>query len=153
MSAETHSDHEFPSPGVANRPVIAVAIGLMAMMLCGVSLMLGFYTWKVPERTLPAPRQLPNPQVRTDERLLRQQLEAAQAERLAGYHWENPQKTLIGIPIERAMEILAARGPAAYDPIIQQTNTTAQSSGPATAASMQNPNSNVPSDGQPAQPQ
>lgn len=146
-------DHEFPSPGVANRPVIAVAAGLMVMMLCGVLLMLGFYIWKVPDRTLPAPRQLPNPQVRTDERLLRQQLEAAQAERLAGYHWENPQKTLIGIPIERAMQILAARGSAAYDPILQTPNTTAQSLGPATATDAQNPSSNVPSNKQPAQPQ
>lgn len=153
MSAEVHSDHEFPSPGVANRPVIAIAAGLMAMMLCGVLLMFGFYIWKVPGRTLPAPRQLPSPQVRTDERLLRQQLEAAQAERLSGYHWENSQKTVIGIPIERAMQILAARGTAAYDPIIQQPNTTAQSPGPATAAAMQNPASSVPSNGQPTQPQ
>lgn len=153
MSAEAHSGHEFPSPDVANRPVIAIAAGLMAMMLAGGLLMVGIYAWQVGERRLPAPQRLPSPQVRTDERLLRQQLQAAQAERLSGYHWENPQKTLIGIPIERAMQLLATRGAAAYDPIVQQSDTTAQSPGPGTAAAMQNPASSVPSNGQPAQPQ
>ena len=101
----------------------------------------------------PCTAAVTDPQVRTDERLLRQQLQAAQAERLSGYHWENPQKTLIGIPIERAMQLLATRGAAAYDPIVQQSDTTAQSPGPGTAAAMQNPASSVPSNGQPAQPQ
>ena len=153
MSAEPHSDHDFPSPGVANRPVIAIAAGLMAMMLGGVLLMFGFYVWQLPGRTLPAPERLPNPQVRSDERLLRQKLEAVQTERLSGYRWENSQKTLIGIPIERAMQILAARGAAVYDPIIQQPHTTAQPPGAATAAAMQNPALSVPSNAQSAQQQ
>jgi hypothetical protein len=152
MSVDAHPDHEFPSPGVANRPVIAVAAGLMAMMLAGVFLMAGIYAWQVPHRTLPSPQRLPDPRVRTDERLLRQQLEAAQIERLSGYRWENSQKTVIGIPIERAMQILVARGAAAYDPIVKQADATAQSPGPATAAAVQDQGSIVPSNGQPAQP-
>ncbi|MBV9235024.1 MAG: hypothetical protein JOZ94_04245 [Xanthobacteraceae bacterium] len=154
MSAETRPHHDFPSPEVANRAVMATAAGLMTMMLAGVFLMAGIYAWQMPDRRLPAPQRLPDPQVRTDERLLRQQLEAAQTERLSGYHWENQQKTLIGVPIERAMELLVARGAAAYDPIIPQSNTTAQSPGAATAAAMQGQGSSVPSNGQaPERPQ
>lgn len=148
MSAETRPHHDFPSPDVANRAVMATAAGLMAMMLAGVFLMAGIYAWQMPDRRVPAPQRLPDPQVRTDERLLRQQLEAAQTERLSGYRWENQQKTLIGIPIERAMELLAVRGAAAYDPLIHQPNNTGQSPGPATAAAMQDQNSSVPSNGQ-----
>jgi hypothetical protein len=148
MSAELNSGHDFPSPGVANRRVAAIAIGLMAMMLGAVGMLLGFYVWQLPERALPPPQQLPAPQVRTEERLLRQQLEAAQRERLSGYRWEDQQKNLIGIPIERAMQVLAGRGAKAYDPLIAP-GTIAPSPGPDTAAALQNPQVRVPSSNQP----
>ena len=144
MSAEAHSDRDYPAPGVASRRVILAAIGLMAMMLGAVVMMLGFYVWQLPERALPEPRQLPAPQVRTNERLLRQQLETAQRARLSGYRWEDSQKTLVGIPIERAMQIVVARGTGAYDPIATPS-TTARSPGPPAAAAMQNPQIRVPS--------
>jgi hypothetical protein len=144
MSAETHSDRDLPSPGVANHAVILVAAGLMAMMLCAVVMMLGFYIWQLPNRTLPAPRQLPTPQVRTDERILRQELEAAQRARLSQYRWLDEQKTLIAVSIERAMQILAGRGSNAYDPIIPP-GTTAESVGATAAASMQQQGVRVPS--------
>ncbi len=153
MSAEVHSNHELPAPGVANRPVSVVAAGLMLMMLGAVAGLFAFYVWQLPDRTLPPPRQLPAPQVRTDERLLRQQLEAGQRARLSGYRWENADRTLVGIPVERAMEILVARRTAAYDPLLQSPNTIGQSPGPGAAAAMQDPRASVPSNGQPAQTQ
>jgi hypothetical protein len=144
MSDETHSARDFPSPGVANRRVALIAIGLMAMMLGAVAMLVAFYVWQLPERTLPPPRQLPAPRVQTDERALRQQLEAAQFARLSGYRWEDAQKTLIGIPIERAMQILATRGGEAYDPIIRPS-AAAPSLGPGAAGAIQNPRARVPS--------
>jgi hypothetical protein len=144
MPVETHLERDFPSPGVANGYVVAVAVGLMVMMLGAVAMLLGFYVWRLPERALPAPRQLPAPQVRTDERLLRQQIEKRQLALLAGYRWEDAGKTVIGIPIARAMQILAARGARAYDPLIA-AGTTAQAPGPAAAAAHQSPTTRVPS--------
>jgi hypothetical protein len=98
--------------------------------------------------SLPAPRELPAPRVGADERALRVEIEAEQRQRLSGYRWENPEKTLIGIPIERAMQILAARGDKAYDPLIAP-NPSDQGSGPAAAAAMQTQGLRVPSDKEP----
>ena len=148
MPIESGQDRDFPSPGVADRRVVAVAIALMLMMLGSVAMLVGFYVWRLPERSLPAPRQLPAPQVRVDERALRLQLEAEQRRRLSGYRWENPEKTVIGIPIERAMQILAARGNAAFDPLVSQASS-AQAPGAANAAAAQTEGVRVPSNKEP----
>ena len=141
MSAETGSTPNLPSPGVGNRLVVVIAAGLMAMMVTAIAVMAVIYVGGLPKRTLPSPALLPAPQVRTDEKSLRKQLEAEQLSRLSGYRWENAQKTFVGIPIERAMQILGARGPKAYDPIIQSGEAAL---GPATATANQNPQVRVP---------
>ncbi len=148
MAVEAHDARDWPAPGVRNRPVIAIAAGLMAMMLISVAALTGVYIWKLPERDAATPLPLPAPQVRTDETLLRRQLERDQLSRLSGYAWQNPEKTLIRIPIERAMQILAARGPQAYDPIIAPPKT-AGSPGHEAAAANQTPGSRVPSGKEP----
>jgi hypothetical protein len=143
MSAETRSTQDLPSPGVGNRLVVGIAVGLMAMLLGAIAVMAVIYVGGLPKRTLPSPALLPAPQVRIDEKSLRKRLEAEQLSRLSGYRWENSQKTLVGIPIERAMQILGARGPKAYDPIIP-SGEAALAPGPATATTSQNPEVRVP---------
>jgi hypothetical protein len=144
MSTETHATQDLPQPGVGNRVVVAIAAGLIVMMLAAVAVMGMIYVGELPKRALPSPQLLPAPQVRVDERLLRKRLEAEQLSHLSGYRWENAQKTLVGIPIERAMQILAARGPKAYDAIIQSAEATL-APGPATATGSQDPDARVPS--------
>jgi hypothetical protein len=148
MSIETHRDRDLPSPGVADRRVVAVAVALMLMMLGSVAMLVGFYVWQLPERSLPAPRPLPSPQVGVDERALRLQIEAAQRQRLSGYRWANSEKTVIGIPIERAMQILAARGNRAFDPLVSP-GASAPASGAANAAAAQTEGVRVPSNKEP----
>jgi hypothetical protein len=143
MSIETRSTPNLPSPGVGNRLVVVIAAGLMAMMVTAIAVMAVIYVGALPKRTLPSPALLPAPQVRSDEKLLRKRLEAEQLSRLSGYRWENAQKTLVGIPIERAMQIMGARGPKAYDPIIR-SGEAALTPGPATATANQNPEVRVP---------
>jgi hypothetical protein len=143
MSTETRSTQDLPAPGVGNRLVVAIAVGLMAMMLAAIAVMAVIYVGGLPKRTLPSPALLPAPQVRTDEKSLRKRLEAEQLSRVSGYRWENAQKTLVGIPIERAMQILGARGAKAYDPIIQ-SGEAALAPGPTTATANQNPEVRVP---------
>lgn len=140
---DTQPDRTSPPPGVANRRVAIIAAGLMVMMLGSVAMLLGFYVWQLPERALPPPRELPAPQVRVDERALRSRIEAEQRQRLSGYRWENAEKTRIGIPIERAMQIVAARGDKAFDPIMP--NGSQQALGPAAAIAAQNEGMSVPS--------
>jgi hypothetical protein len=115
----------------------------MVMMLGSVALLSGFYVWRFPGRSLTVPLK-PPPPVRSGEKLLRLQLEAAQLSKLSSYGWEDDEKRYIRIPINRAMQILAALGAAAYDPIITPS-ASATSSGPNAAAAMQNPQSRVPS--------
>jgi hypothetical protein len=148
MSIESHSDRDFATAGVGNRAVAVIAAGLMAMMLGAVAMLIGFYVWQLPERALPPPRQLPAPQVRVDERALRAEIETEQRQRLTGYRWENPEKTLIGIPIERAMQIIAARGANAYDSLMAPSSSE-QVSGPDSAAQMQTQGLRVPSNKEP----
>ena len=140
MSTETRSTPNLPSPGVGNRLVVVIAAGLMAMMVTAIAVMAVIYVGGLPKRTLPSPALLPAPQVRTDEKSLRKRLEAEQLSRVSGYRWENAQKTLVGIPIERAMQILGAK---AYDPIIQ-SGEAALAPGPTTATANQNPEVRVP---------
>jgi hypothetical protein len=44
-------------------------------------------------------------------------LTAQQRARLSGYHWADASHTVITIPIERAMQLVAARGAGAYAPV------------------------------------
>src|SRR5258708_16228643 len=84
------------------------------------------YDWQVPNRSLPAPEQFPSPRVQTHQAEQLKDLLAAQRQQLTEYEWADQNKTLIRIPIERAMEIIAQRGARAYAPLLPP--------GPATAA-------------------
>ena len=107
----------FAGRGQSGR-LCATAAGLMAMMLAGGLLMVGIYAWQMPDRRLPAPQRLPSPQVRTDERLLRQQLRG------------RPDRASLRVSLGKSAEdtdrgshrardaASGARGAAAYDPII-----------------------------------
>src|SRR5260370_7366841 len=74
------------------------------------------YDWQVPSRPLPAPEQFPSPRVQTHQAEQLKDLLAAQRQQLTAYEWADQDKTLIRIPIERAMEIIAHRAAEAYPP-------------------------------------
>ena len=95
-------------PQVATRLVSYIAVGLVAALVAGVGgLALSFPNTMF--RRNPALVAFPEPAVRTDERTQRLTLEKAQQDRLAGKNG--------GVPIERAMDMIMARGSHAYDPI------------------------------------
>jgi hypothetical protein len=101
---------------VAIRPVLAAALGaglLLAGTIVGLDVI---WHRAVPIRTMPLPRSFP--QVRTDEKAQLLQLEARQRERLNGYHWADQRHSLVQIPIERAMQIIAQEGAQAYAPLV-----------------------------------
>jgi hypothetical protein len=142
MPNETHSREELESPEVGNREVVLNAAGMLLLMLASVGVLAAVYIWQVPNRTVPPPEHFPPPQVRVDESALRARLEAEQKNRLAGYRRENGREVAAGMPIERAMEILAHRGASAYDPIIAPSQAES-APGPAAAAAHQTPRPSI----------
>ena len=90
------------------RVVSYVAAGIIAVLIALVGILALSFPGLI-SRPPPVAAEFPAPSVRTDERTQRLQLEKAQQERLSGQNG--------GIPIERAMEMIIARGVKAFDPV------------------------------------
>jgi hypothetical protein len=77
------------------------------------------YAYYGPRRPVAPPQALPVPQLLPDDSATElDQLIAAQHKRLENYRWANSAHTLVTVPIERAMGIVAGRGAGAYGPVI-----------------------------------
>jgi len=116
MSEDARSDHLEPG-GVSTARVLIFAAGYMGLLLASVIVLYFVYAGAVPAvpmptiRLFPPPRQEPHPADELHALLAKQRAE------LSGYGWADAGHTLVKIPIERAMDIIAARGTQAYDPI------------------------------------
>lgn len=125
MAHDVDADVHLESPGVSLWPVLLGAFAAIALVLAAIWVFNAVYDWQVPNRTLPAPEQFPSPRVQTREAEQRQDLLAAQRRQLTGYEWADQNKTLVRIPIERAMDIIAQRGAEAYAPLLPPGPATA----------------------------
>jgi len=116
MSEEARREHL--EPGDVNTRWVVMAAGGFIALLAGsiVGLGLVFYA-VVPANHTPTVRQFPKPRQEADPAAELHALLARQRKALNGYRWINTDHTLIAIPIERAMQIIAARGDRAYAPI------------------------------------
>jgi hypothetical protein len=97
----------------------AVGVGVGTALFLGLSMTgLWFYFHANAEigRT-PLPTRFPEPQVQSNPAGDLQALQAMQREQLEGYAWIDRDHGLARIPVARAMEVIAARGAAAYDPL------------------------------------
>jgi hypothetical protein len=122
---DDEADVKLESAGVSLWPVLCGAFAAVVLMLAAIWGLNAIYDWQVLNRTLPAPEQFPSPRVQTHQAEQRQDLLAEQRRRLTGYEWANQNKTLVRIPIERAMEIIAQRGEEAYAPLLPPGPATA----------------------------
>lgn len=120
------ADVQLEPAGVSLRPVLWGAFASIALMLGAIWGLSAVYNRWTLNRTLSPPEQFPSPRVQTHQAEQRQELLAAQRQQLMGYAWADQGKTLVRIPIERAMDIIAQRGAQAYAPLLPP--------GPATAA-------------------
>ena len=109
----TPSGHE--PMDVAGRPVLAAAIGLaVVLLLVGVGqlLLLRHYVGRATEeerREAPAEaRTPPEPRLLVDPRSALLELRAEEDALLHDYAWVNREAGIVRIPIERAIEVLAA---------------------------------------------
>jgi hypothetical protein len=72
----------------------------------------------VPQTPSPPPKTFPTPRLRADPDGELKRLMAEQRQQLTGYRWANPEHTLMSIPIERAMDLVAQRGADAFAPTV-----------------------------------
>ena len=125
MAHDAEADGPLEPAGVALWPVLLGALASVVLMVAAIWGLSAVYDWQVPNRPLPAAEQFPSPRVQTHQAEQLKDLLAAQRQQLTGYEWADQNKTLIRIPIERAMEIIAQRGAEAYAPILPPGPATA----------------------------
>jgi hypothetical protein len=101
------------------RPWVILGVGfgtaaLLAATLGGVMLVRAWSDW--PMAPMP-PERFPAPRLQADPAADLHAFRAEQERALKGYGWTDREHGLARIPVDRAMQILARRGAAAYDPL------------------------------------
>jgi hypothetical protein len=145
VAHDAEADGPLEPAGVALWPVLLGALASVGLMVAAVWGLSAVYDWQVPNRPLPAAEQFPSPRVQTHQAEQLKELLAAQRQQLTGYEWANQNKTLIRIPIERAMEIIAQRGAETYAPLLPPGPATADP----TAGAQRETTGQAPSSGTP----
>ena len=109
MHAEEHSRYVPESPSVDVRVVVAGAIGALLLLGLAIGVLSWIYQVAVPIKTMQMPAPFAQPRVvpSQDEVAERKRLAATQNQRLGTWQWANSDHTLVHIPIERAMQLLA----------------------------------------------
>ncbi len=125
MAHDADANVQLEPAGVSTWPVLIGAFAAVLLMLAAIWALNGVYDWQVPNRTLPAPERFPSPRVQTHQAEQLHELLAEQRQQLTGYAWADQDKTLVRIPIGRAMEIIAQRGAQAYAPLLPPGSATA----------------------------
>jgi hypothetical protein len=118
----TKQQHE--SSGVRTPRILAFVFGFLSFVAVLAAILSLFYHADVGRIAAPF-QQFPTPRLQPHPRQDYLAFHKKQLEELAGTRWVNPQKTLVHVPIARAMAYIAARGAAAYDPL-EETKTEVQ---------------------------
>jgi hypothetical protein len=118
VAHDAETDPRLEPAGVSPWPVLFGALASVILILAAIWGLNAVYEWQVANRTLSAPQQFPSPRVQTHQAEELRDLLSRQRRHLTGYQWADQNKTLVRIPIERAMEIIAQRGGEAYGPLL-----------------------------------
>ena len=106
-------------PGDVNaRRVVIVASSILAFVFISMAALYLVYSNLIPHRQAEQPGLFPQPRLQADEADELRRLTTQQRARLSGYHWSDASHAGITIPIERAMQLVAARGAGAYAPLV-----------------------------------
>jgi hypothetical protein len=118
MADASRPDDALASPEVATVPVLLTAAGGLVFLAFTMTAFGFVYARYGPSRSSAPPQEFPAPQLLPDDSASEvRSLAATQSERLESYGWANSKHTLVAIPIERAMAIIAGRGAKAFEPI------------------------------------
>lgn len=117
MAEQASPDHLAPPAVSTGRIVLLAAAGLVFLAVTFVVLG-AIYFSVVPRTPSPPPKTFPTPRLSADPDGELKRLMAEQRRQLTGYRWANPEHTLMTIPIERAMDLIARRGADAFAPVV-----------------------------------
>lgn len=114
MATRPQPHDKLESPLLPGVPFILLVAGVLVFLAGSIGGLWGVFASAVPNRT-PAPAELPPlPRLLADPPAELEAVLSAQRAKLSGYHWVDRDKGILSIPIERAMQIIAARGADAY---------------------------------------
>jgi hypothetical protein len=100
--------------GIQARPVLTVAAGFLAFVGACLAGIFFYYSDVITSRTPPQPEPFPAPQLQRTPLSDLQKLQQKQRAQLEGYAWIDKDQGIVRIPIERAMQIVASKGAAAF---------------------------------------
>lgn len=112
-----HAEAPREPPGVAVRPVLVTVIGFLVFVAVSLAGLRVYYAWDVHGPVVTPQRPFAPPRLQTDPVGDLHRFETEQRGRLDGYAWADRDRGLVRIPIERAMDLIAARGADAYAPL------------------------------------
>jgi hypothetical protein len=117
MSGEEHVHYD-PEPSAVSMTFVGwSALGAVLLLALSIGMFAAIYNAAVPAKTVPAPETFAEPRVDTHDVQELQQIQSAQAKKLESWGWADDQHTLLQVPIERAMQMLAAKGDDAWAPL------------------------------------
>ena len=109
------------------------ALALIAIILVSLGLLTGLFKYfqsrdaANPARTIEPSKVFPEPQLQATPVLDLKAIRAEEDKLLNGYAWLDPQKGLVRIPIDRAIDLLARRGLPSRPPTEMQTSASGAS--------------------------
>jgi hypothetical protein len=120
LAGEKHHIQYVPEPpSISTTFVVWSALGSLLLVAIVIGGFYGLYRAAVPTANYPAATKFPQPRVDTKENEELRRIRAAQQQKLETWGWSDAGHTLVKIPIERAMQLLAAKGKDAYSPLLQ----------------------------------
>jgi len=130
MSDREMADRALPeSPDVATRRILLAIGGYLAFVLVGMIAMFFYVKADAPAAfKLPVERRFPQPSLQTSPELDLAHTLLKQRQPMSQYEWLDKSKGLARIPIDKAMEIVMARGERGYDPLELSDAPAAQTS-------------------------
>ena len=131
MPNEEMGNRRLPQPAdVANGIVIAAVAGLLGFVVLSMTGLFFYLRSAAPDAFKAAvENSFPEPALQKTPQHDLQNFEREQRAALSGYGWVDRSKGLARIPIEQAMQMVAARGAHAYDAPDQPAVTPAPASG------------------------
>lgn len=119
MPVEEMGHRALPQPAdVDNLVVLAIVGGFLLFVAAAMAGILLFLNVQVPGAFFPrTERRFPAPALQTSPQADLARFEAEQQARFSGYAWVDRDHNKARIPIDHAMQLIAGRGPHAYDAI------------------------------------
>jgi hypothetical protein len=119
MSDREMADRALPqSPNVATRRILVAAGGYLGFVALGMIAMFFYIKADAPTAFMPpVERRFPQPSLQTSPQQDLAEILLKQRQSLSQYGWIDKSKGLARIPIDRAIDIVIARGERGYDPL------------------------------------